>query len=67
MDATKAYQEEVFNRLSVEEKEQFEDIVSFLWENMKKDKDHKDRVVTGWGTKTKVGLYLSLRRIFKEG
>jgi len=31
-------------------------ITDLLWDYLKKDPEHKDRVRTGWGTKTKLGL-----------
>ena len=33
-----------------------------LWPYLRKDKEHPDRVCTGWGTKTLTGLTESIRR-----
>lgn len=41
-------------------------LVELLWNSMKRDPQHKDRVQTGYGTKTKQGLVLSIARIMKE-
>lgn len=45
---------------------QLEQTVDLLWEHLPKDPEHKDRRVTGWGTKTNVGLFLCIERIVKE-
>lgn len=45
---------------------QQEQLLGLLWESMKRDPEHKDRVRTGWGTKTKEGLLRSINAIFKE-
>lgn len=37
-------------------------LIVMLWDNLEKDPDHSDRVVTGWGTKTKEGLCASIER-----
>lgn len=42
---------------------QEQELLELLWDYMKKDPAHKDRVRTGWGTKTKQGLVASVRRI----
>ena len=36
-------------------------IVTLL--NLKKDKEHKDRYITAWGSKTYLGIYLVLERV----
>jgi len=41
-------------------------IIGLLWDSMKRDPEHKDRVRTSWGTKTKLGLALCVERIFEE-
>jgi hypothetical protein len=41
-------------------------IVDLLWDYLKRDPEHKDRRQTGFGTKTKLGLALSVERIVKE-
>ena len=38
-------------------------ILDLLWDNMKRDPEHLDRVRTGWGTKTKQGLVACIQRI----
>jgi hypothetical protein len=38
-------------------------LVELLWNYMKRDPEHKDRVQTGWGTKTQVGLIACVKRI----
>jgi hypothetical protein len=40
--------------------------VELLWDLLKGDPEHKDRVKTGWGTKTKVGLIACIERIIEE-
>ena len=37
--------------------------VALLWDYLEKDPEHKDRVNTGWGTKTEVGLLAVIDRI----
>lgn len=39
---------------------------SLLWEHMRADREHPDRVVTGWGTKTWQGLVACIERIVNE-
>lgn len=41
-------------------------LIDLLWDFMKRDPEHNDRVRTGWGTKTKVGLCASIQRIITE-
>lgn len=43
--------------------EQENQLVELLWNYMKRDPEHKDRVRTGWGTKTKIGLVACISRI----
>lgn len=31
-------------------------VIELLWDYLKRDPEHKDRVRTGWGTKTQDGL-----------
>jgi len=40
-------------------------IVDMLWDSMKRDPEHKDRRVTSWGTKTKLGLARSIESLFE--
>jgi hypothetical protein len=47
---------------SMTEKQQ-QEIIDLLWDYMRRDKGSKDRVHTGWGTKTKQGLIASISRI----
>lgn len=42
------------------------DLLALLWDYMKRDPEHKDRVRTGWGTKTQDGLVASIERIVTE-
>jgi hypothetical protein len=42
-------------------------LVNLLWDYLKRDPEHKDRRQTGFGTKTKMGLTASIRRILQEG
>lgn len=35
--------------------------------NLEKDFEHADRWRTTWGTKTALGLYLTVKRILEEG
>lgn len=42
---------------------QNDQLITLLWESMKKDPEHKDRRQTGWGTKTKEGLCACIARI----
>ena len=41
-------------------------IADLLWDYLKRDPEHKDRRMTGFGTKTKKGLALSVARIVRE-
>ena len=41
-------------------------VVEMLWDYLKRDPEHKDRVQTAWGTKTRQGLVFSVARIMKE-
>lgn len=43
-----------------------EQLIELLWNSMKRDPEHKDRVRTGWGTKTQIGLVASIERIFEN-
>ncbi len=43
-----------------------EQLIDLLWAYMKRDPQNKDRVQTGYGTKTKDGLVASVRRIVDE-
>lgn len=43
--------------------EQREQIIGLLWAYMKRDPEHRDRVRTGWGTKTEQGLCACIERI----
>ena len=42
--------------------EQIEAVAALLWDYLKRDPDHEDRRQTGYGTKTKQGLALSVAR-----
>ena len=46
--------------------QQKSDLLALLWDSMKRDPEHKDRVRTGWGTKTQQGLIASIERIFND-
>lgn len=48
------------------EAERRQALIELLWDSMKRDKEHKDCVRTGWGTKTKTGLVASIERIFSD-
>lgn len=48
------------------EEERGNQIIELLWDYMKKDRMYIDRVHTGWGTKTKVGLLNCIDRIMEE-
>ena len=41
-------------------------MLGLLWDCLKRDPKYKDRRVTMWGTKTKVGLIACLERILTE-
>lgn len=41
-------------------------LLELLWESMKRDVEHSDRVQTGWGTKTQAGLIACIERIVFE-
>ncbi len=41
-------------------------IVDLMWDSMKKDHDYPDRVRTTYGTKTKLGLALTVEHIYEE-
>lgn len=41
-------------------------LIELLWDYMKRDPEHRDRVRTAWGTKTKQGLVASIKRIMEE-
>jgi len=43
-----------------------ETLVELLWDYLKRDPEHNDRRQTSWGTKTKMGLTRSIRRIIEE-
>lgn len=42
--------------------EQDEHLINLLWDYLAQDPDHKDRVQTAYGTKTRQGLAASIRR-----
>ena len=44
-----------------------EAIAHLLWDSLQRDREHKDRRQTGYGTKTKQGLFLSIVSILKGG
>jgi len=41
-------------------------LLTLLWDSMKRDPEHKDRVRTGWGTKTKQGLCACIENIITD-
>jgi hypothetical protein len=41
-------------------------IIDLLWDYMRRDPEHTDRVRTGFGTKTQQGLVASVRRVVLE-
>lgn len=41
-------------------------IYDLLWPYLKKDIEHKDRVLTSFGTKTIKGLVASIERVLEE-
>lgn len=41
-------------------------LIDLLWDYMRKDKKHKDRVHTGFGTKTQFGLARSIDGIYEQ-
>jgi hypothetical protein len=45
--------------------EQKQALIDLLWSSMRRDKEHRDRVQTGWGTKTQDGLIACIERITK--
>jgi len=45
---------------------QKEKIKTLLWDYLKCDPEHKDRRITGWGTKTLTGLVASIERIVND-
>jgi hypothetical protein len=47
----------------IDEVKRDEDIKELLWSSLKRDPEHPDRRVTGWGTKTFIGLVASVRRV----
>ena len=48
-------------------KDQTQAALELLWDHLPKDREHKDRRQTGWGTKTKIGLIACLERVSTEG
>lgn len=52
--------------IEVREDIQQDSIATLLWDYLKRDPDNKDRRQTGYGTKTKQGLYLSISNILKQ-
>ena len=43
--------------------EQKNELVTLLWNYMKRDTEHRDRVQPGWGTKTQEGLAACIERV----
>ncbi len=35
--------------------------------NLKRDREHRDRYCTTWGTKTAMGLFLTIERLVRDG
>ena len=52
-------------RAAQEFTEQESELLCLLWDSMKRDPEHKDRVRTGYGTKTKLGLLACIRSIMQ--
>ena len=48
-------------------KTQEEELLSLLWDYLLCDPEHRDRVLTGWGTKTKQGLILCIKQALEVG
>lgn len=42
---------------------QKQELIELLWDSMKRDPEHKDRVRTGYGTKTQTGLLACIESI----
>ena len=47
--------------------QQEEMVIDLLWDYLKPDPEHEDRVQTGFGTKTRLGLIACVERIAREG
>jgi len=45
---------------------QKEDLIALIWTSLKRDREHKDRRQTGWGTKTQVGLIACIHAILNQ-
>jgi len=39
------------------------DIAAVFWDYLKRDPEHKDRRLTAWGSKTKLGLAMTVKRL----
>ena len=39
------------------------EVADVFWDHLKPDPNHHDRVQTAWGSKTKLGLALTIRRL----
>jgi len=46
--------------------QQQKQIIELLWDSLKRDREHKDRVQTGWGTKTQKGLIACIESIMGD-
>ena len=44
---------------------QKEAIITLLWDYLTIDREHNNRVLTGWGNKTQQGLIACIETIFK--
>ncbi len=42
-----------------------EEVADVFWYYLKRDPDHKDRRLTSWGSKTKLGLAETIKRLGK--
>jgi hypothetical protein len=42
-----------------------EEVADVFWYYLKRDPDHKDRRLTAWGSKTKLGLAETIKRLGK--
>ena len=42
-----------------------EEVADVFWYHLKRDPDHKDRRMTAWGSKTKIGLAETIKRLGK--
>lgn len=43
-----------------------EEVAEVFWDHLKRVPGHPDRRMTAWGSKTKLGLALTIRRLGRE-